>query len=88
MATKTLRPLRIKKKEKGGKITTYGRRHLKSSQFALHDSNRPGVKGRYPIDTIERARNALARVSQYGNARQKARVRAAVCRKYPKLCKK
>jgi len=83
-----LRPLKVRTKEKGGKITTYGRRRLRRSQFALPDGDRPGVKGRYPIDTIERARNALARVAQFGTASEKARVRRAVYRKYPSLRKK
>ena len=79
--------LRIHTKERDGEITTAGRRGLGSKQFALpgRDPGRPGVKGRYPIDTIERARNALARVSQYGSADEKARVRCAVARKYPQI---
>ena len=42
------------------------------------------VKGRhYPIDTANRARNALTRVSQFGSSTQKAAVRRKVKAKYP-----
>ena len=54
------------------------RRALPASDFA-------GGKGHYPDDTINRARNALSRVSQYGDAELKAKVRAAVHRKYPSI---
>jgi len=83
--SKKLRPLRVKAKEKAGKITTAGRRALSKGQFALPDGNKPGVKGRYPIHDISHARNALARVSAHGTSSEKARVRAAVYRKYPTL---
>lgn len=39
----------------------------------------------YPIDTVERARNALARVSAFGTAHEQRRVRMAVLRRYPEL---
>ena len=58
------------------------RKKLKKNQFAL-----PG-KRKYPIDTKARARNALARVSQYGSSYEKKKVRAAVKRKYPSIGKK
>ena len=80
-----LRTLQVKAKEKGGKITTAGRRGLKKGQFALPDGDRPGVKGKYPIDTVGRARNALARVSQHGTSTEKRKVRAAVKRKFPSI---
>src|SRR3990170_4269960 len=80
-------PTRVKAKEKGGKITTAGRRALRRGQFALPDGDRPGVEGRYPIDTPERGRNALARVAQHGSSAEKSRVRAAVRRKYPSIGK-
>jgi len=88
---KRRRKLKIKTKEKKGKITTFGRRRLSRKQFALPPSpeeKRRGIKGRYPIDTIERARNALARVSAYGTPEEKAKVRRAVYRKYPGLKKR
>lgn len=57
-------------------LTAQARAKLKPSQFAL-----PG--GRYPIYNESHARNALARVSQFGTDAEKATVRAAVHRKYP-----
>ena len=42
-----------------------------------------GAKGSYPLTDEAHARNALARVSQFGNSEQKAKVRAAVKRRYP-----
>lgn len=51
---------------------------LPDSAFAL--SGR-----RYPIDTPERARSALARVDQFGSDSEKRQVRAAVKRKYPNM---
>jgi hypothetical protein len=53
--------------ERDGHITTRGRRVLKRDQFALPpgpEEKRRGIKGRLPIDSIERARNALARAAQ------------------------
>jgi len=61
-----------------GPLTAARRNRLATSSFAL--SGR-----RYPIDTINRARNALARVAQHGSSSEKARVRAAVRRKYPSI---
>jgi hypothetical protein len=61
-------------------LTTKGRNRLLTSQFAL-----PGR--RYPIHDKAHARNALARVSQYGTPSEKSRVRAAVHRKFPNLGK-
>jgi hypothetical protein len=58
------------------RLTAAKRKALPASQFALG-------KGHYPIDTANRARNALARISQFGGSSQKAKVRAAVRRKYP-----
>lgn len=63
-----------------GKLTTEARNNLPSSDFAL-----PGR--RYPIENPSHARNALARVSQHGDAEEKAKVRAAVHHKYPDIGK-
>ena len=60
------------------RLTSAARKALPSSTFAL-----PGR--RYPINDPNHARNALARVSQYGDSSEKARVRAAVHRKYPSI---
>jgi hypothetical protein len=62
------------------KLTTTGRKRIKAKNFAL-----PGR--RYPIEDRAHARNALARVSQFGSSSEKARVRAAVKRKYPSIGK-
>src|SRR3972149_2816726 len=73
-------------KERGGKITTSGRLSLPKSKFALPPSpeeKRRGIKGRYPIDTEERARNALARGSQNATPDELERIRRAVAREYP-----
>lgn len=57
-------------------LTAAGRERIAPKNFAL-----PG--GRYPIHDASHARNALARVSQYGTAEEQSKVRAAVHRKYP-----
>ena len=62
------------------KLTTKGRNAIKSSNFAL-----PGR--RYPLNDVAHARNALARVAQNGTPSEKAKVRAAVHRKYPNIGK-
>lgn len=60
------------------KISTATRDSLSDDNFAL-----PGRK--YPIDTKARARNALARVSQFGSPSQQKKVRSAVKKKYPDI---
>lgn len=53
--------------ERDHHITTAGRRALGAGQFALPpgpEEKRRGIKGRLPIDTLARARNALARAAQ------------------------
>jgi hypothetical protein len=56
-------------------LTSKGRAQVKS--FAIPETKK------YPIHDAAHARNALARVSQFGTAEEKARVRAAVKSKYP-----
>jgi len=68
-------------RRKSPKLTAKRRNRLKGSSFALKRERK------YPIDTPNRARNALARVSQHGTPAQKKRVRAAVHRKYPSIGK-
>ena len=46
------------------------------------------TKRRYPIHDLAHARNALARVAQYGSTYEKATVKAAVYKKYPRLEKR
>ena len=61
-----------------GVLTTKARDNLPAKDFA-------GAPGHYPIENESHARNALARVSQYGTPALKAKVRAAVHRKYPNI---
>jgi hypothetical protein len=63
------------------RLTAKGRRSIKGSNFAL-----PGR--RYPVHDRSHAANALARVSQFGSAAEKAKVRSAVRRKFPSMGKK
>jgi hypothetical protein len=58
-------------------LTTAARRNLSEGDFAIPE------KRAYPIHDEAHARNALSRVAQFGTASEKARVRAAVHRKYP-----
>lgn len=64
------------------KLTTKARKAIKTSNFALPK------KRAYPIEDRSHARNALARVSQFGSPAEKSKVRAAVHRKYPSMGKK
>ena len=63
-----------------GKLTTRARKALPSSTFA-------GPNRSYPIPDRSHAANALARVSEFGNAELKAKVRKAVHARYPKMGK-
>ena len=60
------------------KLTSEKRNALPTKTFAL--PNR-----RYPINDASHARNALARVSQFGSSSEKATVRAKVRRKFPTI---
>lgn len=51
---------------------------MPQTEFALPE-------GRYPINDENHARNALARVSQFGNEREKVIVRERVKRKFPHI---
>jgi hypothetical protein len=62
-------------------LTTKSRNALPSSAFA-------GPGRSYPINDPSHARNALARVSQFGSPALKAQVRAKVHKKYPAIGKK
>lgn len=61
-------------------LTAKARKAISTSNFAL-----PGR--RYPIENQSHARNALARVSQYGSPAEKATVRRKVAAKYPNIGK-
>lgn len=79
--------------QRNGHITTKGRRALRRAQFALPPGpveKRRGIQGRLPIDTIRRARNALARASMMHNAgdlsaRELAHVQRAVHQTWPSI---
>jgi hypothetical protein len=60
-----------------GKLTGKERSALPTKDFAV-----PGKRA-YPINDMSHSRNALARVSQFGTKELKAKVRAAVHRKFP-----
>jgi hypothetical protein len=63
------------------KLTTQARKGLKKSSFVF-----PGER-KYPIHDKAHARNALSRVSANGTPAEKAKVRAAVHRKFPGIGK-
>ncbi len=65
------------------KITTQQRKKLPKSDFAFPD--KAPAHGSYPLDTAARARNALSRISAFGNEREKVIVREKVRRKYPSI---
>lgn len=58
------------------KLNAKARNALPGQDFAL-----PGR--RYPIEDANHARDALSRVSANGTPEEKAKVRAAVARKFP-----
>jgi len=62
------------------KLTAAARKKIPTKSFAGPDRS-------YPIQDASHARNALSRVSQHGSPEVKARVRAAVHRKYPDIGK-
>lgn len=75
---------------KRGWLSAKDRRELPRADFALPGRGEgPEGKGAgsYPIPDASHARNALARVAQHGTASEKAKVRAAVKRKYPDIGK-
>lgn len=61
------------------KMTAAQRKKLPSSQFGL-----PGTR-QYPINTASRARTALGRAKTNATPAQRAQIKAAVKRKYPKM---
>ena len=60
-------------------LTALGRDKIPDSEFAL-----PGER-KYPIQDLPHAKNALARVSQFGNSAERSKVRSAVYSRYPEL---
>lgn len=65
--------------KKARELTTEARKRIPSGEFA-----EPG-KRKYPIEDKAHARNALARVSQFGSPSEKEEVRSKVHSKYPEI---
>lgn len=65
------------------KLSTKQRKALPKSSFAI--PSKAPKSGSFPINNASHARNALSRVSQFGTSAQKAKVRAAVKRKFPNI---
>ncbi len=59
------------------KLTTKARKKLSDKAFVFPDERA------YPIHDRSHAANALARVEQFGTEEEKAKVKKAVCSKYP-----
>ena len=78
-------------RKKSDVLTAHERQDLPRGDFALPGKGK-GPKGAgsgsYPIPDASHARNALARVAQHGNPKEKAEVRKAVHRKYPDIGEK
>lgn len=60
-------------------LSTKQRKSINDEDFALPDQRK------YPIHDKSRARNALARVEQYGTPEEKGKVQAAVRKRYPDM---
>lgn len=71
---------------KMARLTTADRTAMPASQFALPGQG-TGAQGKgagsYPIDTANRARNALSRVAQNGTPMEQEKVRAKVTQAFP-----
>jgi hypothetical protein len=63
-------------------LTAARRNRLSTSTFAI-----PSRRA-YPLNDASHARNALARVSQFGSPAEKAKVRSAVHARFPSIGKK
>lgn len=59
------------------------RKKLPKSDFAI--PKKSPASGSYPISDKSHARNALARVSQFGSPSEKVKVKLAVKRKFPSI---
>jgi hypothetical protein len=60
-------------------LTTKERKALPKKAFVFPEDRA------YPIHDRSHAANALARVEQFGTEEEKAKVRKAVCQKYPDM---
>ena len=66
------------------KLTYEEKKELPKKAFVIKKKHGE-MKGSYPIEDESHERNALARVSQFGSPTEKAKVRAAVHRKFPSI---
>jgi hypothetical protein len=75
-----------------GKLKAKQRKALKTSQFAIpsraKSAKAKAKSGNYPIPDRAHARAALRLVGMHGSPAEKARVRAAVRRKFPGISQK
>jgi len=63
------------------KLSSAARKALPTKSFAEPDQRK------YPIENEAHAKNALSRVAQSGTPAEKAKVKAAVKKKYPSIGK-
>jgi hypothetical protein len=63
-----------------GKLSTAMRKRLSKSSFAI--PSKAPESGSYPVPDASHARNALARVSQFGSPAEKAAVRSKVRKRF------
>ncbi len=68
-------------------LTQSAREHIKPKNFAEPNADGPGDTGKYPIHDKAHARSALGLVGMHGSDAEKAKVRAAVAKKFPALSK-
>lgn len=66
-------------------LTMASREKIKSKNFAVPKGDGPGDTGKYPIHDESHARAALSMVAKHGTPEEKAKVHAAVAKKYPGL---
>lgn len=81
--------------KRAGSMSQERREDLPSKAFAVPESKAKKIgveseiqgeaKGKYPIPDLKHARNALARVSQFGTPAEREAVRKKVYSKYPEL---
>ncbi len=67
------------------KLSYKERKNMPKGEFAI-PGKAPG-SGSYPVNDAAHARNALARVSQFGSPAEKAAVRSKVHAKFPNIGK-
>ncbi len=66
------------------RLTSRSRNRLSRRSFAIPGKGKGKAKGKYPIHDRTHAANALAR-SKNKSPAVRAKVRAAVCRRYPSM---